>query len=57
MISAARIEAIRNELLGILERLDECGLSMAGAHLAMAIHCLDPDSFDCSESASGGSSD
>jgi len=41
------VEAVRSELLTILERLDELGLSQAGAHLSMAIHCLEPGSFDC----------
>ena len=41
------VAAIRSELLDVLERLDELGLSLAGAHLSMAIHCLRPDAFDC----------
>lgn len=42
-----RVKAVRSELLDILERLDELELHQAGAHLSMAIHCLEPGSFDC----------
>ena len=47
MKNGATLTAIRSQMLGILERLDELGLSRSGAHLAMAIHCLEPESFDC----------
>ena len=47
------VQAIRSELLDVLERLDTLGLAMAGAHLSMAIHCLEPGSFDCAEPAPG----
>ena len=42
-----RVEAIRSNLLELLERLDGLDLHQAGAHLSMAIHCLEPGSFDC----------
>jgi hypothetical protein len=45
------VAEIRSGLLDALERLDELGLSMAGAHLSMAIHCLHPQSFDCAPPA------
>jgi len=41
------VRAIRSQLLAILERMDELELDMAGAHLSMAIHCLEPGSLDC----------
>lgn len=47
-----RIDKIRAELLDILEQLDALDLSQASAHLSMAIHCLEPGSFDCT--AQGG---
>lgn len=47
MKDGATLTEIRSQLLEILERLDELGLSRSGAHLAMAIHCLEPESFDC----------
>lgn len=45
------VEAIKSDLLDILDRMDELGLGLAGAHLSMAIHCLEPDSFDCAQPA------
>jgi hypothetical protein len=43
------VKAIRSDLLDLLERLDELDLHLAAAHLSMAIHCLEPGSFDCPE--------
>lgn len=43
----ANVDEVRSELLDILERLDQLDLYQAGAHLTMAIHCLQPGSFDC----------
>jgi hypothetical protein len=43
----AIVAELRSDMLGLLERLDQMGLPRAGAHLAMAISCLDPESTDC----------
>jgi len=42
-----RVEALRSDMLDLLERLDALALHLAGAHLSMAISCLEPGSFDC----------
>lgn len=38
---AASADEIRSHLLCLLDRLDDLQLFQAGAHLSMAIHCLD----------------
>ena len=40
---AAAVAELRAALLDLLDRLDRLGLSQAGAHLDMAIHCLEPE--------------